>query len=160
MNEPFPSLLSPHISYPAGETSLPESLIRAYLATEYRVSGAGQMEGFTLEVGRKQPALVGLMRRRGADSAAFITAWNPFGEQLSPTENAYRNQRLREELTRRSLGFIEGAGEGVDGDWPREESYLVIGLDLSAAKRLGDTFEQNALVWTGADGVPKLVLLR
>lgn len=80
--------------------------------------------------------------------------------QLSPTENAYRNQRLREELTRRSLGFMEGAGEGVDGDWPGEESYLVIGLDLIAAKRLGDTFEQNALVWVGADGVPKLVLLR
>jgi hypothetical protein len=36
----------------------------------------------------------------------------------------------------------------------------VLGLDLAAAHRLANDFEQNALVWVGADAVPKLVLLR
>jgi len=36
----------------------------------------------------------------------------------------------------------------------------VPGLSLEASKSLGARFEQNAIVWSGADAVPQLILLR
>lgn len=36
---------------------------------------------------------------------------------------------------------------------------LVLGLALEAAKSLGNAYEQNAVIWCGADAVPNLVLL-
>lgn len=42
---------------------------------------------------------------------------------------------------------------------PAEQSVLVLGLSLEADKTLGRRFERNAVVWTGRDGVPELVLL-
>jgi hypothetical protein len=41
-----------------------------------------------------------------------------------------------------------------------EASYLIFGLTLEAAKALRTRLEQNAIVWTGADAVPQLILLR
>jgi hypothetical protein len=37
---------------------------------------------------------------------------------------------------------------------------LILGLDLEAARTLGNRMEQNAIVWIGADAVPELVLLK
>lgn len=150
----------PTIFRPVSGSTLPESLIQAYLTTAYRVLPAETFEPFTLEAGREQPAAHSLMHRYGGTSAAFITAWNPFGTALTDEENAHRNQTLREDLSRRSLKFFEGTGEGAGGDWPGEESFFVIGLDLAAAKKLAIEFEQNALVWLGDDAIPHLVLLR
>jgi hypothetical protein len=37
---------------------------------------------------------------------------------------------------------------------------LVFGLTLEAAKAMGRTLEQNAIVWSAADAIPRLILLR
>ena len=55
---------------------------------------------------------------------------------------------------------MQGLGEHPTNGWPGEASYLIFGLTLEAAKMLGMRLEQNAIVWTGADTVPQLVLLR
>lgn len=86
--------------------------------------------------------------------------WNPFSREVSATENQDRQNSLAAELTRRSLTFLEGIGQHPSNNWPGEESFLVLGLDLEAAKILGERFEQNALVWCGTDGVPQLIALR
>ena len=39
-------------------------------------------------------------------------------------------------------------------------SLLVFGLALEAAKSLGQSLEQNAIIWCGADCVPDLILLK
>ncbi len=38
--------------------------------------------------------------------------------------------------------------------------YQDLGLPLEEARALGNEFEQNAIVWSGPDAVPKLILLR
>jgi hypothetical protein len=42
---------------------------------------------------------------------------------------------------------------------PGEPSFLAFGLALEASKTLGKAYEQNAIIWCGADAVPNLVLL-
>jgi hypothetical protein len=55
---------------------------------------------------------------------------------------------------------IPGIGVHPTGEWRGEPSYLVPGLSREAAEELGRQFEQNALIWSGADAVPELLLLR
>lgn len=74
--------------------------------------------------------------------------------------NAAAHARLGAELAAAGYRVVEGAGEDPDGRWPAEPSYLVLGMDLEAARELGRRYGQNAIVWAGADAVPELLLLR
>ncbi len=97
-------------------------------------------------------------KRHRVDCSAFITAWNPFSQPLTAQENEERHQALIAEIKSRSLSFLPGVGQHPSNNWLGEQSVLVLGLSLEAAKTLGRRFEQNAVVWTGRDGVPQLVL--
>jgi hypothetical protein len=131
--------------------------LQAYRETDYHVDADPP---FTLRVGRPCPELVLAHRRHRVECSAFLTACNPFSRMLDDAENAQRLQALRDELSRRSLAFDEGAGQHPNNGWPPEPSVLVYGLELQAARTLGQRFEQNALLWCGSDGVPGLVVLR
>ncbi|SHL69343.1 Protein of unknown function [Nitrosospira sp. Nsp11] len=56
--------------------------------------------------------------------------------------------------------IIEGEGFDPCGKWPAEKSFLALGLDLKESSALGKEFGQNAIVWAGADAIPRLILLR
>ncbi|MCX5765118.1 MAG: hypothetical protein NTU67_10940 [Gemmatimonadetes bacterium] len=45
-------------------------------------------------------------------------------------------------------------------NWPAELSWFALGLTLSAAREIGTTFDQDAIVWADSDAVPQLILLR
>jgi hypothetical protein len=79
---------------------------------------------------------------------------------LGDATNEERHTELARELNSRSLIFIEGVGQHPSNEWPGEASYLVFGLTLEASKSLGKRLEQNAIVWSGADATPQLVILR
>jgi hypothetical protein len=51
-------------------------------------------------------------------------------------------------------------GQHPSNAWAGEESFLCFGISLEAAKALGRRFEQNAIVWSAADAIPQLILLR
>ena len=57
-----------------------------------------------------------------------------------------------------------GSGSAAGGekgtDWAAEESYFALGLALETAKAMGTHFDQDAIVWVGADAEPQLILLR
>lgn len=142
---------------PAHSTAIEEGLQRAYRETEYQVQVDPVL---VLRVGHGQPELMSLHARHAVSSSAFITACNPYSQTLDLQDNATRQAMLAQELTFRSLAFLPGLGVHPSGLWPAEPSFLVFGIDLAAAKALGQRFEQNAVVWTGTDGVPQLVLLR
>ena len=131
--------------------------VQAYLETEYRVYGE---PGFTLRVGQASADLLAAHKRQKADCSAFLTACNPFSEPFDEAANQARQAALAQELTRRSLVFLPGIGQHPSNEWPGEDSFLVFGLSLEAAKALGTRLEQNGLVWSGADAVPQLILLR
>lgn len=131
--------------------------MQAYLETHYRVHGDAP---FVLQVGQVSRDLLSLYARHHVDCAAFITGWNPYSREVSETENHERQKSLAVELTRHSLTFLEGIGQHPSNNLPGEQSVLVLGLNLEAAKALGERFGQNAIVWCGVNGVPQLILLR
>ena len=89
-----------------------------------------------------------------------MTAWNPFSRPLDAEDNAARHAELVDALVARGLAFEPGIGRHPTNGWPGEDSVLVYGLPLDEARALGERFGQNAIVWSGADAVPRLVLLR
>ncbi len=132
-------------------------LVTAYRETDYRVT---EGESFVLRVDEPCLELLGLYRAKNVSCAAFITAYNPFSQELTDAENAVRQTELAAELRRRSLSYFGGVGQHPSGGWSGEPSFLALGLALEAAKSLGKAYEQNAIIWCGADAVPNLVLLR
>jgi hypothetical protein len=139
------------------QSNLSADLISAYESTNFHVNSEPT---FILNVGKVSQELKELFKKNGVDSAAFITAWNPYSDSLSDAANDARNDPLKNELNLRSLKFIEGFGQDPLGQWAGENSFLVLGISLETSKKLGIQFEQNAIVWSDKDALPQLVLLR
>jgi hypothetical protein len=145
-------LLQPRIS---------DQVIAAYRAADYRVESNGKK--FVLRVDQFSEPLSRLFAASGHRCAAFVTACNPLGERQCSEANAAANARLAARL--KDLVGDEGrvsTGAGCDprGSWDEEKSFLVLGMDLDTSCALGREFYQNAIVWAGADAIPRLVLLR
>lgn len=80
-------------------------LIQAFRETHYRVHGA---EPFTLRVDEHSAALAAAHKRFRTDCSAFITACNPFSEDVAAAPNAQRHAGLGLELGRRSPRLHRG----------------------------------------------------
>lgn len=139
------------------KSSMPQGTIQAYRETEFRVFSDAPL---TLRIAERNGALLGLYKDHRYDSCAFVTACNPLGQLYDAAENARLQDQLANELKFRSLNFIAGEGKHPGGDWLGEPSFLVFGLSLESTRALGKMLDQNAIVWCGADAVPKLILLR
>jgi hypothetical protein len=134
---------------------LPAELFQAFTETHYIVH---HKPPFTMNIGVPCPHLKKLMAERKALCAAFITAWNPFAQQLSDTENKARQQTLKGNLTERGLAFIDGIGQHPGNGWPGEPSVLILDMGREAAKALAGQYEQLAFVWADQTAVPTLML--
>lgn len=139
------------------QSAIEPDLIAAYKATEYLVNGAPP---FGLQVGSQCQELLALYKKSRVDCCAFISACNPFSEQLDPAVNIDRQAGVVHEVQGRGLSFIAGIGQHPSNNWPGEPSFLVLGLSMEAAKPMGRKHGQNAIVWCGPDALPRLVLLR
>lgn len=139
------------------DSTIDRNTIQAYLETDYCILGN---DPFTLRIGVACSELAALHQASKADCSAFITACNPFSQTFDEAANAERQAALARELTRRSLRYIDGIGQHPSNQWPGEASFLVFGLTLEAARTLGTRLEQNAIIWSGPDAVPQLILLR
>lgn len=129
--------------------------VAAYRRTQYRIS-----EHFSLWIDEHSIELASWQARHAVHCSVFISAVNPHSKVLSHHENRARHERLRTRLEREGLSFVAGAGLAPDRLWPEEPGFLVAGVDQLHACRLGDEFHQNAVVWSGPDAVPRLLLLR
>jgi hypothetical protein len=139
-------------------SKIPPELIAAYEATRYVVDAPG--EPFTLIIGESTPRLREFYRSYDAETAAFLTAWNPFSEQASESDNRAWQAELERRAEALASVQIKSCGVGPSGDWEPEDSTLIIGISLADATTLGRSFRQNAFVWCGEDTVPELILLR
>src|SRR5690349_17401467 len=137
-------------------SKLDPATIQAYRETHYLVEGKTPM---TLRVGERNEALAALQSEAGVESSAFVTAWNPYSQKHDDDLNARRQEELADELAKLGVKVIEGEGKHPVDEWG-ERSFLVLGISLEASKQLGTRYEQNAIVWAGADAVPRLILLR
>lgn len=139
-------------------TAIAPDKVAAYLATHYRVRAMGK--AFTLRIGVPSDELHQLYRATGEGSALFITAYNPYGQTQSDDQNRAAHSRLGAELRALTDHLYEGWGADPAGAWPEEHSYLALGIDRQTAELLGQSAQQDAVVWAGKDAVPHLVCLR
>ncbi len=131
------------------------ALIAAYRAACYRVEA-----GFDLSIDRPSTALAAWQAGHGASSSALITACNPASQARSEQWNRAATRQLEAELLQRELAFSATVALDSQDNWPPEPGFLVAGLAREPAAALGRRLGQNALVFAGAEAVPRLILLR
>jgi len=138
-------------------SEIPTIIINAYLETDYYVYSNPP---FILHVNIECERLAKLYKLYHTDSAAFISACNPFSQNTSEAINTAKQAELAGEIIRHGLTLFNGIGRHPASGWPEEPSFLALGLPLETAKQLGQNYRQNAILWCGGDAIPKLILLR
>lgn len=133
------------------------ALIKAYQETDYIVHAGPD---FVLHIDQPSAALAAWYAHQRMAAACVITAWNPLSQPLSPAENQARQSRLEQELQQAGWHWLPALGAHPHNGWPPEVGCFVEGMGEEAAIEWGRTYGQNAVVWCGADAVPRLVLLR
>ena len=141
-----------------GTTDIAPDKLAAYEATHYRI-GMGATAP-VLRIGMRSADLARMHEDAGVACSLFITAFNPFGMQRPEEENRLAHEELRAALAALSPRLVEGSGGDPGSDWPEERSFLALGIDEATARALGTRFRQDAVVWSGTDAVPRLLLLR
>jgi len=115
---------------------------------------------FTLKIGSTCTDLNELFKKYDVNEAALLTAYNPQGVETDISNNKRGNEELEKNLRSQNFTFILAEGICPDNKWPGEKSFFVMGMSLSVAKKFGNTFKQNAIVWVDKTAVPQLILLR
>ena len=138
-------------------SALSEELIGKYLTAQYQIRM--DTSAITLQIGRRSAPLAALLRATANQNAVYITACNPASKLISPEENQSAMVRLYEKVTCYSNHIYCGKSIDPSGEWPAEESLLVLGIDLSTARSIGQEFGQNAIVWIDSAAIPHLILL-
>src|SRR5690606_79887 len=128
----------------------------AYRRTHYHVHADPP---FVLHVDQFSASLCALHDQFGVGCSVYIAACNRRGKAKSTAENQAAQRALAGDLNALGLSFFPGIGEPDSGDWIGEPSFLVLGLEEVAARRLGRRYEQNAILCAGQDAVPRLVML-
>ena len=142
----------------AETTQIHPDKVRAYLATDYRLGHAAQ--DIVLTIGQRSERLAALFAAKGVNCGAFLTAYNPRGTLQPEAANHLAHAQLATQLEQLGHAVIEGSGSEEGTDWAAEESYFALGMALEPAKAMGTHFDQDAIVWVGADAEPQLILLR
>ncbi|WP_159910817.1 DUF3293 domain-containing protein [Pantoea sp. 18069] len=133
------------------------ALIQAYRETDYIVHAAPD---FVLHIDQPCPALAAYYARRRIAAGCVITAWNPHSQPLSHAENQTRQARLEQELQQAGWHWIRAVGAHPRNGWPPEAGCFVEDMGTEAAIEWGRRHGQNAVVWCGADAIPRLRLIR
>ena len=109
----------------------------------------------TIRLDDDNAALNAFLHERGAETWAFMTAFNPRSTPLTETENQARQSKLIAQLTEAGYTFLEGYGTG--DDWDPEPSLFVLGISRDKAVSIAAGYGQHAILWGQADGRAELV---
>ena len=133
------------------------ALIKAYRQSVYEINMLEQ--DLILCIGEANHPLVELMKQEQVTTAAYLTAFNPYSQQLALEKNQVAQEHLLADLDSRSLQYLSGQGRDTAGLWHPEPSVLALGITLQDAEILADRYGQNAFVWIGSlDGLVSLRL--
>jgi hypothetical protein len=134
-------------------------LLAAYREAEYAVLESGVAHALVLRIGELNAALDTLLESHGAQSAAFITAANPYSEIRPEAENLAGQGELQRAMREAGYACFRGEGRDPRGAWTSEPSCLVVGIDRAHAEEAGRRFAQNAIVFIERGRAPELVVL-
>jgi len=122
-------------------------LLRPYLETEYEAGGV------VARIGRRSPAIDGLLLTMGVQAGVFVTAWNPLSRRMSEGWNRRMQTRLLERL--RSLPSV--AGHGTGRRW--SEQHLLVGAAAPRILVVARLFRQRAVVLVRRSRPARLMVL-
>jgi len=126
-----------------------------YRRTRYEVDlPEGRLE---LQIDVPSPGLLAVHRQFHVTCSSFMTGWNPRSVPQTAEKNAAAHERLCARVSALGLLYIAGRGHDPNGEWVAEESLLVPGLGLAAARRLAAELDQHAILHAAADATPRLV---
>lgn len=116
----------------------------AYLFSRYEATLPGGVS-VALRHGQLSPAVDEWMKRDHPDFRhwAFVTAWNPFSQRTSDSDNKFAQESLVAELRQRAWPFVDGVG-GL-GSWS-EASVLVLIPKRQDGIELGRRYKQTAVL--------------
>lgn len=98
-------------------------------------------------IGDLVPALDALLEEHQIRTACLITAHNP-GSVLVPLNKNQEQQGLLIQLVEQyKWTYLPGQGGDPSGNWPPEDSLLILGLNEVESTELGQQFRQNAVVF-------------
>ena len=117
--------------------------IRAFVQC---VELAGEQPTVCLRIGDDDQLHAGWLARHQARSATILTAWNPFGQELSRTENDALQARLQTTILHSGLGWLPARGEDPLGSWQTEPGFCVFDLSPALLDDWLARFRQNAAV--------------
>lgn len=125
-----------------------------YIETNYYVDILKQ----PIKINEHHQELDKLLNKHESKTWAYITAYNPFSKKLSEDENIMRNKKLESLLIGNKI-FYSGRGESINGDWPPEESFLILEISRRDAIKFAKKFKQNAIVFGCIQDVPELITI-
>lgn len=105
---------------------------------------------FDLRINQVSKELQAIMKHHQADTAAYLTAFNPYSSTVTTEQNIDAQCALEAELKELGLSTYGGAGKDPSGHWPAEKSVLVLGIPLAEADRMATRYRQNGFVWCGS----------
>jgi len=132
------------------------SLITAYQHLEYLVQ---DKQVFTLNVSIHSNELMLCHERNKVECSAVITSCNPLMRQRPSKRRDDTFVALIHEIKTRSLNFLPAICQKSTAKNSCDRSVLVLGISLEAAKALALRFDQRAVLWSGREAVPGLVLI-
>ncbi len=115
-------------------------LVDAYEATHYEVFGKHQI---VLLVATPAGTYDEWLATNGAQSAAIITGWNPFGEMVSDELNEAANRELQTVIENVPLRWVPACGIDPEGRWS-EDSFCVFDASDTQIDEWLSAFDQNA----------------
>lgn len=133
---------------PAPDDARLASLLRAYLAAEYRWQREGDWHD--ISIGLPAPGLELAYPR--ASSFGLISAWNPSSIERSAAENRDADQALCEALDAAGHQYLPAFSSARNRSW-REPGWLVMDMDASGYDALSRRFGQLGTLWWPA-GAP------
>ena len=140
------------------ERTISKETLKAYEDAIFSINTKQGLIKF--KVGSVSKDILSFMQQEGLQSAALITAYNPFSEIFTKENNELAQAQLIEELNEGGISFIYGDGRDAEGLWDPEPSLLALNISLADGERLATKFGQNAFVWIEANiGIPTLKLM-
>lgn len=126
---------------------------KVYTNTTYRVFDPS----LDIRIGVDNKALGEFLSQIGHTHWAFLTAYNPYSQEMSLFQNSKRNEVLLSDLNQYRV--FKGEGRGNEGRWQPEKSFLAVGIHREVAVFLGRKYEQRAIV-IGEGSKAELVMLK
>jgi hypothetical protein len=130
-----------------------QDLEHLYLSATYIVHDAD--DELTIRLGRGNAELDSLLKKAGAASWAFLTAYNPNSRPTDQHLNEESQSKLIDQLKLRGLRYLHGYGTGEE--WEPEPSIFILDIQREAAVEMGREFGQSAILYGQKHGEPELV---